>query len=114
MTRPVAEILEQAQRERWPTSSIDAMANHHLCGLARDYVNDCFEPGALGSKTGALADPHQGAAPPLRTAGAASAQQVEKECSRMMSSSCPVCGGDHGDGMICTPWRRVQAGANED
>lgn len=28
--RPVAEILEQAQRENWPTSSIDAMANHHL------------------------------------------------------------------------------------
>lgn len=31
MTRPIAEILEQAQREGWPTSSIDAMANHHLC-----------------------------------------------------------------------------------
>lgn len=43
MTRPVAEILEQAAREQWPTSYIDAMANHHLCGnLARDYVNDCF------------------------------------------------------------------------
>lgn len=43
MTRPVAKILEQARREGWPTSSIDALANHHLCaGLERDYVNDCF------------------------------------------------------------------------
>jgi hypothetical protein len=31
MTRPVAEILEQTRREHWPTSFIDAMANHHLC-----------------------------------------------------------------------------------
>lgn len=30
MTRPVAEILEQARLENWPTSSIDAMANHDL------------------------------------------------------------------------------------
>lgn len=30
MTRPVAEILEQARQENWPTSSIDAMTNHDL------------------------------------------------------------------------------------
>jgi hypothetical protein len=41
--RPVAEILEQAEREGWPTSSIDAMANHHLCGTpTQDYVNKWF------------------------------------------------------------------------
>jgi hypothetical protein len=40
---PAAAILAQAEREGWPTSSIDAMANHHMCGnLARDYVNECF------------------------------------------------------------------------
>lgn len=44
MTRPVAEILEQAEREGWPTSYIDAMANHHLCGgITRDYVNRCID-----------------------------------------------------------------------
>jgi hypothetical protein len=54
VTRPVAEILAKAEREHWPTSFIDAMANHHLCGgITRDYVNECFsEPGALGSEIG--------------------------------------------------------------
>lgn len=53
MTRPVAEILEQAEREGWPTSSIDALTNHHLCGgLARDYVNDCFAGPARTPETG--------------------------------------------------------------
>lgn len=67
MTRPVTEILEQARREGWPTSFIDAMANHHLCGnLARDYVNACFEPSepAAGSEPGVLAAPQPDAAPP--------------------------------------------------
>lgn len=36
MTRPVAEILEQAKREGWPTSYIDAMANHHLCARSTE------------------------------------------------------------------------------
>lgn len=29
---PVHRILERAQREGWPTSYINAMSNHHLCG----------------------------------------------------------------------------------
>jgi hypothetical protein len=55
VTRPVAEILEQAKREGWPTSSIDAMANrHHLCAnlLARDYVHDCFAGNAAAREDG--------------------------------------------------------------
>lgn len=41
MTRPVADILAEAERDDWPTSSIDAMAKHHLCGnFAREHVND--------------------------------------------------------------------------
>lgn len=46
MTRPVAEILEQAKREHWPTSSIDAMANHHLC--TNEPVNRWFEDSGVG------------------------------------------------------------------
>lgn len=79
MTRPVEEILEQARREGWPTSSIDAMAKHHLCGNARDSANrwfEDFEPGALGSDTGVLADPQPGAAL-LGPAGAASTSTTE-------------------------------------
>lgn len=56
MKRPVADILAEAKRDNWPTSSIDAMAKHHLCGnMARDYVNNCFEtpePDPLGSVEG--------------------------------------------------------------
>lgn len=99
MTLPVAEILERAQREGWPTSSIDAMANHHLCGnLARDYVNACFDTSepAAGSETGALADPHSDAAPPGH-AGAASTQPVQGE-GMEADQNCPQC---HGTG-----WRR--------
>jgi hypothetical protein len=40
VTRPVAEILAEAQENNWPTSSIDAMANHHLCGGRTRDVND--------------------------------------------------------------------------
>lgn len=55
MTRPVAEILEQAKREHWPTSSIDAMANHHLC--TNEPVNRWFEDsGVGGSPDGAALD----------------------------------------------------------
>lgn len=53
MTRPVGEILEQAQREGWPTSLIDAMANHHQCGSpVRDYVNECFTAPANSGREG--------------------------------------------------------------
>ncbi len=65
MTRPVAEILEQAEREGWPTSYIDAMANHHLCGnLARDFFEPDLEPRDGGSLEGCGLSPRQGPHPP--------------------------------------------------
>lgn len=71
MTRPVAEILEQAKREHWPTSSIDAMANHHLC--TNEPVNRWFEDSGVGeSPDGAALDlgsGHQGRATYLHTLG---------------------------------------------
>lgn len=46
MTRPVADILAEAERDGWPTSLIDAMANHHLCGgLTREHGDDCSTEG---------------------------------------------------------------------
>jgi hypothetical protein len=77
MNRPVAEILEQARREGWPTSYIDAMANHHLCGgLARDYVNECFVDQRHGPRGDGQADTRQDAAP-SGPAGAASPEQED-------------------------------------
>ena len=32
MTRPIQDILAEAERDNWPTSYIGALANHHLCG----------------------------------------------------------------------------------
>lgn len=70
---PVAEILAKAQEKGWPTSSIDAMANHHLCGhIARDYVNDCFVGHAAGPRSDGQAEARQDAAL-LGHGGAASA-----------------------------------------
>jgi hypothetical protein len=78
MTWPVADILKQAQREGWPTSSVDAMANHHLCGnlLTRDYVNNCFA-GHAATREDGPGEARQGAAPRLRTPGVASASSTE-------------------------------------
>jgi hypothetical protein len=68
----IAELLARARVERWPTSSIDAMANHHLCGhLARDYVNECFA-GHAATREDGQGGARQDAAL-LGSAGAASA-----------------------------------------
>lgn len=60
MTRPVADILAEAERDGWPTSYIAAMANHHLCG-ARPHVND--STGDAAPREGGQADARQDAAP---------------------------------------------------
>jgi hypothetical protein len=72
MTQPVAEILERAKREGWPTSSVDALANHHLCAnlLTRDYVHECFAGNAAAREDGP-GEARQDAAP-LGPVGAAS------------------------------------------
>ena len=94
MTRPVADILKQAQREGWPTSSVDAMANHHLCGgITRDYVNHCFAGPATTREDG-HAEARQDAAP-LGREGVASA---ESEGTPVADPNCSQC---HGNG-----WRR--------
>lgn len=72
MTRPVTEILAEAERDGWPTSSIDAMANHHLCGgIARDYGNNRFAGHAATREGAGPSESVPGAAPSVRE-GAAS------------------------------------------
>jgi hypothetical protein len=96
MTRPVTEILEQAERENWPTSSIEAMANHHLCAnRVRDYVNECFA-GHAATREDGPGEARQGAVP-LGREGAASAQSVQGDAVEA-DQNCPQC---HGTG-----WRR--------
>lgn len=70
MTRPVADILAEAKRDGWPTSLIDAMANHHRCGhIARDYVNGCFVDQRHGPRGDGQTEARQDAGPHTASSG---------------------------------------------
>lgn len=84
MTRPVADILAEAARDDWPNSSIAAMANHHLCGNARDTDSGLGAPGPeswMGGREGAVLSPRQG-----RT-------RTYREEGSMADPNCQYCGG---------------------
>lgn len=84
--RPVAEILEQAQRENWPTSYIDAMANHHLCSRwFRDSGDEGPPDGAVP-----VPDPDAGTAPPKQPHSHVTETSVPNK-------TCPVCSGSGND-----------------
>jgi len=92
MTRPVAEILAEAERDGWPTSSIDAMTNHHLCG-----GRSPKDSGVGGTPEGCGSSPRQEPHPP-----------THEEEERVPDPNCQFCSGtgsvqqvvDVGNGVI--------------